>query len=74
MDFHKKTIGWIFETTNWVALTEKSTKSNNFKPFSKTTKFQITDSNDKTTGCFSTSFENNIFFKKVLIQISFRFK
>ena len=30
-----KTIGSIVETTDWIGLTAKSTKSNNFKPFSK---------------------------------------
>ena len=33
MDF-QQTIGWIHETTDWIGLTAKSTKSNSFKPFS----------------------------------------
>jgi len=53
--YFQQTIGWIFETTDWIGLTAKSTKSNNIKPFSKTSKCQTTDWNDKTTGCFSTS-------------------
>jgi len=51
----QKTIGWIFKITDWIGLTAKSTKWNNFKPLSKTTKYQTTDWNDKTTDCFSTS-------------------
>ena len=62
MDF-QQTIGWIHETIDWIGLTVKSTKSNSFKPFSKTSKSQTTDWNDKTTGCFSTSLENNLFQK-----------
>jgi len=62
MDF-EKTIGCFVETTSWIGLTTKSTNSNNFKSFSKSIKCQITDWNEKTTGCFCTSLENTLFQK-----------
>jgi len=69
----QQTIGWILETTDWIGLTAKSTKSDSFKPFSKTSKCQTTDWNDKTTGCFSLLYKT-ILLKKVLIPNCFRFK
>jgi len=51
MDF-QQTIGWILENTDWIGLIAKSTKSNRLKPFSKTSKCQTTDWNDKTIGFF----------------------
>jgi len=62
MDF-QQTIGWILETTDWIGLIAKSTKSISFNSFSETSKCQTTDWNDKSTGCFSTSLLNNLFQK-----------
>ena len=67
----KETIGWNHETTDWFGLTVKSTKSNNFQPFSKPlrAKQPVDSTKQHVFHLVGKTFN----FKKVSIHISFRF-